>query len=236
MRRADRLFRIVELLRRAKRRKLTATHIAETLEVSERTVYRDIQALVLSGVPIRGEAGVGYALGAGFDVPPIMFDADEIEALALGLRVVRAWGDSELGEGAARALAKIEAVLPAPLRERVQSSAVFAPAHHVPSERFAETLGVVRAAITARRRLSFDYVDASDKSSTRTVRPLALAFWGARWTLGSYCELREDFRTFSVDRMRHTKPRDPFVNEPGRALDDFLERVTGQDARAFRQR
>lgn len=236
MRRADRLFRIVELLRRAKRRKLTATHIAETLEVSERTVYRDVQALVLSGVPIRGEAGVGYALGAGFDVPPIMFDEDEIEALALGLRVVRAWGDSELGEGAARALAKIEAVLPTALRARVQSTAVFAPAHHVPSERFAETLGVVRTAIGARRRLSFEYVDAGDKRSARTVRPLALAFWGAKWTLGAYCELREDFRTFSVERMQLTAALDAFTTEPGRTLDDFLARVTGADARAFRQR
>lgn len=236
MRRADRLFRIVELLRRSKRRKLTARHIAEALEISERTVYRDIQALVQSGVPIRGEAGVGYALGAGFDVPPIMFDVDEIEALALGLRVVRAWGDGELSDGATRALAKIESVLPPSLRDRVQSTAVFAPGHHVPSADFASALGVVRGAIRERRRLRFEYTDVSNKRSERTVRPLALAFWGAKWTLGAWCELREDFRTFAVDRLERTESLTQFTAEPGRTLDDFLQRVTGTDARAFLQR
>ncbi|MFO0561704.1 MAG: YafY family protein [Polyangiales bacterium] len=236
MRRADRLFRIVELLRRAKRHALTAKHIAESLEVSERTVYRDIQALILSGVPIQGEAGVGYALGAGFDVPPIMFDIDELEALALGLRVVRAWGDKDLGDGAARALSKIESVLPKELRERVQNSAVFAPGHHVKNASFTETLALVRHAIRKKTRIRFDYTDVADKSSTREVRPLALAFWGNKWTLGTWCELREDFRTFSVDRMKNCAELGRFEPEPGRTLDAFLERVTGADARAFHQR
>lgn len=236
MRRADRLFRIVELLRRAKRHAITAKSIAEALEVSERTVYRDIQALILSGVPIQGEAGVGYALGAGFDVPPIMFDHDELEALALGLRVVRAWGDNELGEGAARALTKIEAVLPKELRERIQTSAVFAPGIRAKTADFTDTLALVRRAIRKRTRLRFDYTDASEKTSTREVRPLALAFWGTRWTLGTWCELREDFRTFSVDRVKNCAELDTFTMEPGRTLDAFLQRVTGADAKAFHQR
>lgn len=179
---------------------------------------------------------MGYALGAGFDVPPIMFDADEIEALALGLRVVRAWGDHALSDGASRALAKIEAVLPPSLRERVQSTAMFAPGHHVPTERFSTTLGVVRAAIREHQRLRFDYTDASGANSERTVRPLALAFWGAKWTLGAWCELREDFRTFSVDRIERPAPLERFEAERGRGLDDFLKHVTGSDARAFHQR
>jgi predicted DNA-binding transcriptional regulator YafY len=236
MRRADRLFRIVELLRRAKRRKLTARALAETLEVSERTVYRDVQALVSSGVPIVGEAGVGYALGAGFDLPPVMFDADELEALALGLRVVRAWGDSALAEGASRALAKIEAVLPPALRQRVEQSAVFAPGHHVPSAGFADALAVVRQAIRSHHRLRFDYTDVNAAATERVVRPLSLAFWGAKWTLGAWCELRDGFRVFALERVKNIVPLDVFSPEPGRTFDAFLEHVSGENARAFHRR
>jgi predicted DNA-binding transcriptional regulator YafY len=212
---------------------LTARAIADELEVSERTVYRDVQALVHSGVPIVGEAGVGYALGAGFDLPPIMFDADELEALALGLRVVRAWGDSALAHGATRAIAKVEAILPNDLRERVRQSAVFAPQHHVASERFADNLAQLRAAIRAKSRVRFGYLDAKEQETQRTARPLALAFWGASWTLGAWCELREDFRTFAVTRMTTLTALDAFRPEPGRTLEDFLERVAGKDHRGI---
>lgn len=189
-----------------------------------------------SGVPIVGEAGVGYALGAGFDVPPVMFDTDELEALALGLRVVRAWGDNALGEGASRALAKIEAVLPPALRERVEQSAVFAPGHHVPSANFAASLAVVRQAIRSHTRLRFEYTDVNTTATERVVRPLSLAFWGAKWTLGAWCELRDGFRVFAVERVKHIVPLDAFSPEAGRTLDAFLQHVSGENARAFHRR
>src|SRR2546422_7203835 len=110
MRRADRLFRIVQRLRR--RGATTARQLAEALEVSERTVYRDIRDLLVSGVPIRGEAGVGYALDRSYELPPLMFDEEEIEALVLGARIVRAWADKKLARAAEEALQKIETVLP----------------------------------------------------------------------------------------------------------------------------
>src|SRR5580693_4304739 len=117
MRRAARLFRIVQRLRR--RGATTAAQLAELLEVSERTVYRDVRDLILSGVPIRGEAGVGYALPRDFDLPPLMFDAEEIEALVLGARIVQSWGDPELARAAESVLSKVESVIPERLRDRV---------------------------------------------------------------------------------------------------------------------
>ena len=117
MRRADRLFRIIQLLRR--RKLTTARQLADELEVSERTVYRDVADLVTSGVPIRGEAGVGYALDRGFDLPPLMFTEDELEALVLGARVVESWGDATLAKAAREAVQKVEAVLPERLQGRI---------------------------------------------------------------------------------------------------------------------
>src|ERR1700736_2952047 len=132
MRRADRLFRIVQLLRR--RKLTTAKQLADELEVSERTVYRDVADLVGSGVPIRGEAGVGYALERGFDLPPLMFTEDELEALVLGARVVESWADASLAQAARQVLEKVEAVLPERLQDRVSRAALFAPGFHVPAE------------------------------------------------------------------------------------------------------
>src|ERR1700757_3377351 len=117
MRRADRLFRIVQRLRR--RGVTTASELAEALGVSDRTIYRDVQDLVLSGVPVQGEAGVGYALPRSFDLPPLMFDEDEIEALVLGARIVESWADASLARAARNVLSKVEVVLPARLRDRI---------------------------------------------------------------------------------------------------------------------
>ncbi len=132
MRRADRLFQIVQLLRR--RRVTTAAQIAERLEVSERTVYRDIRDLSLSGVPVLGEAGVGYRLGRDFDLPPMMFSVDEIQALVLGARMVESWGDEELRRAARGVLTKVEAVLPPSKRHRVQDTALFSLSSRVSPE------------------------------------------------------------------------------------------------------
>lgn len=197
MRRADRLFQIVALLQA--RRAMTAGQIADELSVSVRTVYRDVADLVESGVPIEGEAGVGYRLARGYDLPPMTFDREEIEALVAGARFVASHGDEALGQAAIRALHKIEAVLPAPLRAVLQSTAIYAPSRiDRPS---LSALEVLREAIASRNKVSLRYVRGDGQSSERVLRPLGLQLWGTHWSLAAFCELRGDFRSFRVERM-----------------------------------
>jgi predicted DNA-binding transcriptional regulator YafY len=198
MRRADRLFQIVQRLRR--RGVTTAAQLAEALEVSPRTIYRDVADLVASGVPVLGEAGVGYALPRGYDLPPLMFTEEEIEALVLGARAVRSWGDPALARAADDALAKIENALPERLRHLVPESALFALGFHV-SAQVRAGLGELRAAIRDRLKVRMNYADRGGAPSERTVWPLGLFYWGTRWSLGAWCELREDFRNFRLDRV-----------------------------------
>ncbi|AUX45531.1 DeoR family transcriptional regulator [Sorangium cellulosum] len=220
MRRADRLFQIVQQLRR--RRVTTAARLAEELEVSERTIYRDIRDLIASGVPIEGEAGVGYALPRGFDLPPLMFQDDEIEALVLGARMVASWSDPSLVRAAERALARIEAALPERLRPKVAESALFAPSFHVPEGATAH-LAALRAAVSERRKLRFGYTRADGARSTRTVHPLGLFFWGTGWSLAAWCELRAEFRGFRLDRIHDLETLDArFEETPGQTLRDFF--------------
>ena len=176
MRRADRLFEIIQFMRR---NALTrARDLGNALEVSERTIYRDIQDLIASGVPIEGEAGVGYVLKAGFDLPPLMFTEAEIEALVLGARIVESWADAELATAASNVIAKVEAVIPDRLRSYMANTALLAPPHH-----YMEPV-------------KFDMA-----------------------------ELREDFRTFRLDRIDGFEIcPDRFRAEPGRTLHDFLKR------------
>jgi predicted DNA-binding transcriptional regulator YafY len=226
MRRADRLFRLVQLLRKS--RVVTAQRIAEELQVSDRTVYRDVRDLTLSGVPIRGEAGVGYALAHGFDLPPMTFTIDELEALVLGVRVVQGWADPALAKAADSLLAKVEMVLPDQLRPRVVGTKLVAPRMN-PGKGLGP-LGLVREALRSQRRVSFAYADTAGAASERTVRPLTLAFWGKTWTLGAWCELRQDFRSFRVDRLQDAELGTVFETEPGKTLDDFIIAVTKRDA------
>lgn len=199
MRRADRLFLIIHALR-GRRSAVPARSLAETLGVSLRTVYRDVADLQLSGVPIEGEAGVGYMLRKGSDIPPLMFNADELEALVVGTRFVRAFGGERLGRGAQAALLKIEAVLPPELRERSRRTRIFAP--KVPGRVEAgRQIEQLHAAIDGHAVLRLDYRDENLATSTREVEPLCLAFWGGAWTLGAWCRLRCDFRNFRPDRI-----------------------------------
>jgi predicted DNA-binding transcriptional regulator YafY len=218
MRRADRLFQIVQILRR--RRLTTARQLAETLEISERTVYRDIRDLIASGVPVEGEAGVGYRL-RGFELPPLMFLPEEVEALVLGARIVQSWTDPSLARAASEALAKIEAVLPRDRSHLIHETPLFAPEDHF-REEIEVDFTVLRRAIRECRRLRFRYADASGAGSERTVRPLGLAFYGPVWTLTAWCELRQDFRVFRLDRIRDLEVLDVFPQEPGRTLRDFV--------------
>jgi predicted DNA-binding transcriptional regulator YafY len=220
MRRADRLFQIVQILQH--RRLTTAAALADRLQVSERTVYRDIRDLSLSGVPIQGEAGVGYRMGKDFELPPLMFDKSEIQALVLGARMVESWGDADLRRAAQSVLEKVEAALPPSERPRMHDTALFSVSFHVPKI-VRHNLPPLRRSIDERRRLHFAYLDAEDHRTDRTVRPLGLYFWGNRWTLGAWCELRQDFRNFRVDRIEHADPLDDtFELVSPVTLDDYL--------------
>jgi predicted DNA-binding transcriptional regulator YafY len=223
MRRADRLFRIVQLLRSG--RLTTARSLAQKLEVSERTIYRDVQELQLSGTPIEGEAGVGYTLRRDFDIPPLMFDRREITALVLGARMVQAWGGLEMAEAANNALRKIEAVLPVDLRERIDQVQLYAPGYKLPKE-LRHRLDRLHQAALDRRVVDAEYANESGEVTRRRVRPLALCFWGGVWTLIGWCELRCDFRNFRVDRMRSFDTlTESFEQSPGQTLADFLKKV-----------
>lgn len=223
MRRADRLFQIVQYLRG--RRLVTARQLADKLEVSERTVYRDVRDLTLSGVPIEGEAGVGYLLRRGADIPPLMFTRDEIEALVVGARMVRAWGGKSLSDSARLALAKIEAALPDDLRNEIQRSRLFA-LNFQHRQGADKPFDIVHRAINGEQILHFDYMREDGAASSRDVRPLGLFFWAPAWTLAAWCELRNDFRHFRIDRMRNATASDrSFDDEPGKTLQDFLAQI-----------
>ena len=198
MRRADRLFQIVQYLRGG--RLVTAAMLAERLEVSERTIYRDIADLQSTGVPIDGEAGVGYVMRSGFDLPPLMFTHDEIVALVAGARVVRSWGGIAMARAAEEALVKIEAVLPESERDRVADAKIFAPYMGI-SDEVRILIDRCEAAVEDRTVLAFDYRDENGTGTNREVQPLGLWFWGKTWTLMAWCELRRDFRMFRLDRM-----------------------------------
>jgi predicted DNA-binding transcriptional regulator YafY len=225
MRRADRLFQIVLLLGRG--RAVTARALAEKLEVSERTIYRDMADLMTGGLSVDGEAGVGYLLRPGAHLPPLMFDPEELAALALGSRMVRGWTDKELGQAAERALLKIESVLPEALRARLNREAMLVPDFNVGTPRVAP-LGKLRHGIDDHRKVRFDYTDADGSATQRVVRPLGLFFWGGAWTLGGWCELRDDFRTFRIDRMTSVSVLDEtFDVSKGKSLADYLKLAQG---------
>ena len=232
MRRADRLFDIIEFLRRHKR-VVTASELAEVLEVSVRTIYRDVADLQASRVPIEGEAGLGYMLRSGYELPPLMFSEDEIEALVFGARMVRAWGDQSFTQSADAALAKIRAVLPARLNEVADASRItVAKSRTEDKAAFNAHLTPIRRAIRERRKLDIHYDSLADASTARRIRPLGLAFFGPFWMLASWCELRRDFRTFRIERITTLKvTSETFRDEPGRTMEDFLARPEEQDRR-----
>ncbi len=187
--------------------------------------FRDVRDLQLSGVPIEGEAGVGYVLRKGFDIPPLMFDREELEALVVGARMVQAWGGATLSDAVTQALTKIEAVLPVDRKRDIARSRLFALQFHIPAG-LAAIVDRMREAINGRHVLRFEYVRQDGEGSTRDVRPLALYFWGPVWTLAAWCELRNDFRNFRVDRISKPAILDrTFAEEPGKTLEDFISRV-----------
>lgn len=221
MRRAERLFEIVQLVR--SRRLSTAAWLAQRLEVSERTVYRDIVDLQSQGVPIEGEAGVGYRMRAGYDLPPMMFTSQEAQSIAAAVRLAQGWLDPGMARQAEAALGKIMAVLPAAARVAAESIALYAPPVGNPAT--LDRLARLREAIEARVKLRLDYEDLKGSVTQRVIRPLGCFYWGKVWTLGAWCEAREDFRSFRVDRIRQVEPlNERFHDEPGRTLADLFRK------------
>ena len=231
MRRADRLFQIVQYLRGGRLQR--ADDLAARLEVSRRTIYRDIADLQSTGVPIDGEAGIGYIMREGYDLPPLMFTKDEMVALVAGARLLRAWGGASLAAAAQEALAKIADVLPPEDRARARTAPIYSMAPEM-NDALRATLDTLETAIQERHVLQLSYVDGAAAVSLRQIRPLGLLFWGKVWTLAAYCELRADFRMFRIDRMKafttitgdETPPApQTFKLERGKTLADFFSSV-----------
>ncbi|MBX7494365.1 YafY family transcriptional regulator [Qipengyuania sp. 6B39] len=218
MRRAERLFRLVSELR--SRGVCRAQDLADHFEISVRTVYRDIGHLQGSGLPIEGEAGVGYMLRPGFDLPAMTFTFDQIDALALGLSFVEAAGDTALADAARDVRAKIEASLPDPADRRLGKAPIFASRREGRAPLMA---GTVRRAIRDRAIVRIAYRDAEGALSERTVRPLAIWAFTDGWLFAGWCEMRRDFRAFRLDRIASLEPTgNRFEEEPGRNLEAYL--------------
>lgn len=228
MHRAERLFQLTTLLRN-RRTVLTAKQLSEHLRVSERTIYRDIQSLSLSGVPIEGEAGVGYRLSHRYQLPPLMFDREEVEALLLGARMVSGWGDVDMALHANQAIQKILAVLPDHLRHSDESLPLLVPNMEEVQKFYTAHSQPIRAAIRVRQRLRIDYTRADEEQSSRTIEPLGLIFWGKVWTLVAWCHLRNDYRTFRLDRIQALEiTGEHFEVSESKSLKHFLQLMKEQ--------
>ncbi|WP_062063141.1 helix-turn-helix transcriptional regulator [Cellvibrio sp. OA-2007] len=223
MHRAERLFQLTTLLRN-RRTVLTAKQMSEHLRVSERTIYRDIQSLSLSGVPIEGEAGVGYRLSHRYQLPPLMFDREEVEALLLGARMVSSWGDTDMAIHANQAIQKILAVLPDHLRHSDESLPLLVPNMEEVQKYYTAHSQPMREAIRLRQRVAIDYVRADEQHSSRIIEPLGMIFWGKVWTLVAWCHLRDDYRTFRLDRIQAIVVTDEkFETSETKSLKHFLQ-------------
>ena len=199
MRRTERLFQIIQILRR-KRRMVTGAELAEELEVSLRTLYRDMAELVAQRVPIRGEAGAGYLLGSDFDMPPLMLTADELEAAVLGAALVAQRGDAALARGAQDLIAKLTEVAPEHLRPVLLDASLRPMSfRRPPADAFDGAQ--VRAAIRDRRKLCIAYTDMESRASERTIWPIMIGYTDETRMIAAWCELRQDFRHFRTDRI-----------------------------------
>ncbi len=222
MRRADRLFDIIRILRAA-RRPVTAAALADELEVTPRTVYRDIAALQASRVPIDGAAGLGYVLRPGFELPPLMFTAEELDAVALGARLVRRTRDAKLQAAADRVLTKVFAALPEAMRGQLGEPRFYVSDGNTPPAEGIDQ-AAARRAIRETRKMRIAYIDQQRTRSERIIWPLAMAYYVDATLIGAWCELRKDFRNFRVDRIAVAEVLDErFPADNGRLLAQWLE-------------
>lgn len=215
MRRTDRLFELIQILRDG--RLHTARDMADRLEVSTRTLWRDMASLIASGLPVEGERGVGYILREPVTLPPLTLTPDETEALALAVRLLAQGADPSLAHAAASLSAKIATALPASRRPHAELPVwVFPGPEALAAARF---LPALRRAVRLSERLRLDYTDSAGQASQRLVRPLQLEFWGRVWTLATWCETKGDFRSFRVDRITALHPTgETAPQEQGRDL------------------
>ena len=221
MRRADRLFDIIQHLRTA-RGPVTAAALAETLEVTVRTVYRDVATLQARRVPIEGAAGIGYVLRRGFDLPPLMFNVEEIEAIAVGARMVARTGDPGLQGAAESVLSKVTVVLPELLRTQLTAAPIFVSESGAPVPESID-LSVVRQAIRDERKLDIGYVDERGARSQRIIWPIAVAYYVQATLIGAWCELRQDYRHFRADRINDLRVLDErYPSDNGRLMAEWL--------------
>lgn len=223
MRKAERLFQLLTLLR-SKRGVTTASELAAELQVSERTIYRDMQALSLSNMPIESEAGVGYRLRPGFDIPPLMFEEEELEALLLGINMVKSWADDALADAANQAMHKIQSALPESLHRKLQytENSLLVPDFH--RQRVSQYSSQLRHAIKQKYQVCINYQTEAGKQSQREIWPLGLVYWGMSWTLIAWCQLRDDYRMFRLDRIQQCQLSDiQFETNDSLNLQHYLE-------------
>jgi predicted DNA-binding transcriptional regulator YafY len=220
MRRTDRLFDIIQILRDGNLHR--AQDIAEALEVSVRTIYRDMDTLTASGIPVQGERGVGYMVTSQITLPPLNLTTEELEALNLGMAIVAEAADPGLKAAATSLAAKVDAVLP--IQTVAEADAwKFAVYPFANAARGFAHMPALRAAISARQKLDVQYQSIDGSFTRRTLRPLHMEYWGRVWTLTAWCEFRNDFRVFRVDLIQDATPLPAlFVDEPGKRLQDYL--------------
>ena len=226
MRRTDRLFDLIQILRDGRLHR--GQDLAEQLGVSLRTLYRDMDTLVASGIPVEGERGLGYMMTAPITLPPLNLTLAELEALHLGLSVVTRAADEEMQKAADSLAAKIDAVLPED-RAAPASGWGFAVYPFAEAARGFVHMAPLRAAIRARRKITIRYKSLADRETERVARPLQMEYWGRVWTLTAWCELRAAFRVFRVDRIVTLDiGNDTFEEEPGKTLGDYLATVDAE--------
>ena len=221
MRCADRLFDIIQNLRMAPH-PVTAAALADKLEVTVRTIYRDIAALQGSRVPIEGAPGLGYVLRRGFDLPPLMFTIEETDAIAIGVRLLRRLRDPKLEAAAESVLGKLSAVVPQPLQSQLVAAPLYVSEGSAPAVTGID-LSQLRNAIRETRKLAIAYVDEESRRTQRTIWPIAMAYYVDVTLVGAWCELRQDFRHFRVDRILSARVlEERFPANSGKLMAEWL--------------
>lgn len=225
MSRTELLFQMTQIIR--SRDHTTAKYLSDRLNISIRTVYRYINDLSLAGVPVISQAGKGYWIDDSFNMPPIQLSEEELMALSLGSRLVKAIADPFLADASQQLLDKVEAVIPKSHQHLLYQSQLHAPKQIV-EQSILDKVGRMRKAVEAKLKVRLNYFDQQGTASQRTIRPLALAFWGQVWTVASWCEHRQDFRAFRIDRIESMNVlKENYSDEPGKSLADFKEQQMG---------
>lgn len=227
MRRADRLFDIIQILRTAVK-PVTAAALAGELEVNVRTVYRDVATLQARRVPIEGAAGIGYLLRKGFDLPPLMFTTEEVDAIVVGAQMLKRIRDPQLQQAAESVLAKVAIVLPDLQRRHLATPTVYV-ADGRPGPAPGVDLSEVRSAIHENRKMRVGYTDEKGATTQRTIWPIAMAYYTDATLIGAWCELRQDYRHFRVDRIASSRVlEERFPADNGRLMKEWLSLRQGR--------